>query len=324
MPSQRFFARYGSSENLSQLALDLLEQQKAAWPQLHGNYRALENVRTRALQCHGYAVRLQFNPQRLASSGAKVDAQSIQARPCFLCLQNLPAPQQGILYREEFLVLCNPAPIFTHHYTVSHLRHRPQAIAEHLEIFLKLARDFSPHFSVFYNGPQCGASAPDHVHFQACPRGAIPVETQIHEAARRLLVKNVLGISVHQIEKMGRKILLLTGFDEEAMTLGVLRVFSAMKEARHSSAEPMLNAIGFYRDELYHLLLFPRQRHRPGVYFREGEERVLISPAAVDMGGLIITPVEKDFLQTEAELVADIYREVSISSETMRRIISLI
>jgi hypothetical protein len=269
-------------------------------------------------------VRLQFNPQRVVSSGAKVDAQSIQARPCFLCLENLPEPQKGISYHEEFLVLCNPVPIFKQHYTVSHLHHRPQAIAEHLETFLKLAKDFSPHFSVFYNGPQCGASAPDHMHFQAYPFGAIPIEMQIHETARRILVKNVLGISVHKIQRMGRKILLLTGFDEEAMTLGVLRVFSAMKEARRSAEEPMMNALCFFRDDLYQILLFPRRQHRPEVYFRKGEQRILISPAAVDMGGLIITPIEKDFLQADAQLIASIYREVSITPETMRRIISLI
>jgi ATP adenylyltransferase/5',5'''-P-1,P-4-tetraphosphate phosphorylase II len=325
--TDRIFALYNPLQNpssLSQMAADLLEQQKADWPQLKEAYHALANVRTRELQCDGFSVRLQFNPQRVVSSGAKVDAQSIQARPCFLCLENLPARQKGITYRDEFLVLCNPAPIFSQHYTIAHLQHRPQALAEYLPAFLKLAKDFSPNFSVFYNGPKCGASAPDHLHFQACPAGAIPVETQIHEAARRLLVKNVQGILLHKIQRLGRKILLLTGFDEEAMTSALQRVLAAAQEVTRNADEPLMNVICSFRDDLYQVLIFPRRKHRPQIYFRTGEDRVLISPASVDMGGLIVTPLEKDFLHVDAQLVANIYREVSITPDTLRRIISLL
>jgi hypothetical protein len=258
------------------------------------------------------------------SSGAKVDTLSIRERPCFLCLENLTPQQRVIIYRDEFLLLCNPAPIFPQHFTISHVLHRPQAFAEYLQIFLQLAKDFSPHFSVFYNGPKCGASAPDHQHFQACPAGAIPVETQVHEFARRLLVKNVLGISLHKIQNLGRKIILLTGLDEEAMALALTRVITAAQEAMSSADEPMLNMICSFRDDLYQVLIFPRRKHRPEVYFHTGEDRVFISPASVDMGGLIVTPMEKDFLRVDAQLVANIYREVSVTSETIRRIISLL
>ncbi len=327
MQNGRIFARYDPSlhsPSLSQLALDLLEQQTRTWPQLGENYRARESARVRELQGDGFLVRLQYNPQRMISSGAKVDAQSIQARPCFLCLENLPELQQGISYRDDFLVLCNPAPIFAQHYTIAHAQHRPQALAEPIASLLQLAKDFSPHFTVFYNGPQCGASAPDHLHFQACPAGAIPAETQIHETTHRLLVKTVLGVAVHKIQKLGRKMLLLAGFEEDAMALALLRTFAAMKEAMGGTDEPMMNLICSFRDDLFQVLIFPRRKHRPDAYFREGEERVFISPASVDMGGLIITPIEKDCLQVDAPLVASIFREVSITSETLRRIFSLL
>ena len=323
----RIFAHYEPSRDLpslSRLALDLLEQQKAAWPQLAASYLALEQVRTRELQGETFPVRLQFNPQRAVSSGAKVDAQSIQSRPCFLCLENLPPLQKAITYRDEFLVLCNPAPIFAQHFTISHLRHRPQALAEDLRAFLELAREFSPRFSVFYNGPKCGASAPDHLHFQACPAGAIPVQTQIHEAARRIFVKNVLGASLHEIQNLGRSIILLTGLDQEDMASALLRVIAATRTATSSAGEPMMNVICSFHDSLYQILIFPRRKHRPEVYFRTDEERVLISPASVDMGGLIVTPIEKDFLRVKAALVASIYREVSVTPETVHRIISLL
>ncbi|MGH7494664.1 MAG: DUF4922 domain-containing protein [bacterium] len=327
LPPGRIFAHYDSSQNspsLSRLALDLLEQQKAVWPQLSAGYLALEYVRRRELHGEGFSVCLQFNPQRAVSSGAKVDTQSIKARPCFLCMENLPPLQRAITYRDEFLVLCNPAPIFAQHYTIAHLRHRPQALAENLRSFLELVKDFSPYFSIFYNGPKCGASAPDHHHFQAYPAGAIPVETQIHEAARRILVKNVLGVSLHKIQNLGRKIILLTGLDQEAMISALLRVIAATQQAMSSAGEPMMNVICSFHDGLYQVLIFPRRKHRPEVYFHTGADRVLISPASVDMGGLIVTPIEKDFLSVDAQLVASIYREVSVTPETIYRTISLL
>jgi len=327
LQTDRVFAHYLPEQNpprLGPLALELLEQQKGIWPQLREGYRALASVQVRELQIHDFTVRLQFNPKRLASSGANVDAQSLQARPCFLCLENLPAPQQGILYGEDFLVLGNPAPIFAQHYTISHVRHQPQELAGHVETLLKLAKDFSPQFSVFYNGPRCGASAPDHLHFQASPAGAIPLESQMHHASHRVLVKNVQGVSLHEIQRLERRILLFTGFEEQAMRRALLHAFAAMKAAMHSEGEPMMNVIAAFRDDLYQVLIFPRRQHRPAVYFREGEERILISPASVDMGGLIITPVEKDFLRVTPELIAQVYREVTINAETLQQVIAKI
>lgn len=327
MQRNRIFADYDPTQNpptLPQLAVELLEQQKATWPQLAEGYRALKSVRVRELRAEGFAVRLQFNPQRAISSGAKVDARSIQARPCFLCEKNLPGPQKGVSYRDDFLVLCNPAPIFAQHYTVAHVHHRPQTIDGNIEILLKLAREFSPQFSVFYNGPRCGASAPDHLHFQACPSQVIPVETQIFEPGRSLLAKKLPGVVLHTSEELGREILLLTGSEENAVTAALARTIDAMKQVLGGDDEPMMNIIGTFRDSLYRTIIFPRRKHRPEVYFREGDDRILVSPASVDMGGLIITPIEMDFLRLDAEQVVNIYREVSITPEITRQIIELI
>ncbi|RIK77602.1 DUF4922 domain-containing protein [candidate division KSB1 bacterium] len=324
LQSNRIFARYDSSRNppsLAKLTLELLEQQKAAWPQLAEGYRALDSVRVRELHAEGFTVRLQFNPQRVVSSGAKVDAQSIQARPCFLCEKNLPGQQKGVGYRDDYLVLCNPAPIFAQHYTIAHVQHRPQAIDGSIEILLKLAREFSPQFSVFYNGPRCGASAPDHLHFQACPSQVIPVETQILEPGCSVLAKNLAGVTLHTSQELGREILLLTGADENALTAALARTIKAMKEAVADPDEPMMNIIGTFRDGYYRAIIFPRRKHRPEVYFREGEDRILVSPASVDMGGLIVTPIEKDFLRLDGEQITNIYREVSITPEITQQII---
>ncbi len=324
MQPSRIFAHYNPFQNppsLSQLALDLLEQQKAAWPQLAEGYRALESVRVRELHAEGFVVRLQFNPLRAVSSGAKVDAQSIQARPCFLCEKNLPSQQKGVGYRDDYLVLCNPAPIFAQHFTIAHVQHRSQAIDGSITTLLKLARELSPQFSVFYNGPRCGASAPDHLHFQACPAQIIPVETQILEPGRSVLSKNLPGVTLHTSQELGREILLLSGGDENAMAAALARTTAAIKQAMADPGEPMMNIICSFRDKTLRAIIFPRRKHRPEVYFREGDDRILVSPASVDMGGLIITPIEKDFLRLDAAQIANIYREVSITPEITQQII---
>ena len=324
---QKLFARYDASRSapsLSDLSLNLLEQQKTSWPQLVDGYAALDSVRVRDLQCDGFSVRLQFNPQRVVSSGAKVDEKSIRERRCFLCVENLPEPQKAILYREEFLVLCNPAPIFAQHYTISNLKHFPQSIEGHVASFFSLAKDFSPRCTVFYNGPKCGASAPDHMHFQSSPIGTIPMEQDVQDGARRILIKRIDGVSLFQTKNLGRGVILLEGEDREAIEALLLKYIAAMKSVESTPDEPMMNILCSYLKDLWRVVIFPRRKHRPEVFFREGDEKILISPAAVDMGGLIVTPIEKDFLTIDARLIESIYHEVSIDKDTANLIISML
>ncbi|MDZ7343669.1 MAG: DUF4922 domain-containing protein [candidate division KSB1 bacterium] len=311
-----------SSASLSDLALNLLEQQKSSWPQLAAGYAALALAQQCEIRCHGFSVRLQFNPQRIISSGAKVDEKSIRERRCFLCLENLPEQQFGMLYRNQFIVLCNPAPIFAYHYTISHLDHVPQLIEGNLGILLTLAKDFSPRFTVFYNGPRCGASAPDHLHFQASPTGAIPIENDIADPARRTLIRGDGGVSLFQIENLGRPVFLLEGKRHEAVETRLSACIAALWLSHSPPMEPMMNVICSYRSDYWRVIIFPRRKHRPEAFFREGAERILISPAAVDMGGLIVTPVEKDFLNADAELIESIYEEVSVDKNTLAQIVA--
>ena len=171
----------GKQKSLIALCLNLLEEQKKSWPKLAYAYRELADVRTRSITCGGYKVYLQFNPQRAVSSGAAVDAESIKNRPCFLCKDNLPSEQQGILYRNQYLILCNPAPIFENHFTIVTLEHKPQEITSSISWLLRLSMDLSPDYAVFYNGPACGASAPDHLHFQMIPVNTLPFLSELKE-----------------------------------------------------------------------------------------------------------------------------------------------
>lgn len=323
----KLYASYEASTSslaLADLALALLEQQKRSWRVLHDGYRAAGAARVRDIHCNGFSVRLQFNPQRLVSSGAPVDDKSIRERPCFLCVENLPGPQKGILYQDRFLILCNPMPIFAAHYTISTLVHVPQSIAGHVATFLALAKDFSPRFTVFYNGPKCGASAPDHAHFQASPAGIIPIEEEAAVESRRLLRGNVDGVDVLQVTNLGREVIVLEGGDQDAVEALLLQCVGAMQRAAATTDEPMLNIIGSYRNDLWRLIIFPRRKHRPDAYFREATAKILISPAAVDMGGLIVTPIEKDFLAVDAPMAEDIYREVSIDGHRVEQILSAV
>lgn len=170
VPPDKVFLRFDASlDGLADASLRLLEAQRTAWPQLAEGVRALSSVRIRRLPLESTSVALQFNPVRIVSTSARVDSHTIRQRRCFLCVPHLPEPQQGILVSGEFLILCNPAPIFHGHYTISHVGHRPQQLHGNIRTLFGLARGLSPAFTVFYNGPQCGASAPDHLHFQASP-----------------------------------------------------------------------------------------------------------------------------------------------------------
>jgi len=319
----RIFAEFNPEDikagvRLPDLCEELLNRQKIDWPRLADGYKAVAQSQFRTVDCGDFSVVLQFNPQRIVSSGARLDPASIAARPCFLCPANLPGEQQGILYRRDFLVLCNPFPIFPQHFVISHRIHRPQFLEGHIGTILLLARDLAPSLSVFYNGPSCGASAPDHLHFQACPAGSLPIEAQIDDGRPVPVIARHVSASVCQAERLGRAVLVIKGSDLTDLEGAVKKVLTVMKVADISGAEPMLNLHAAYQGGAWRLLLFPRGKNRPDLYDREGSDRILISPASVEMGGLLVVPVERDFRKLNAELVRHIYREVSVAPEFLQ------
>lgn len=326
MIEHKIFSRFPhtSSESLSSLTSVLYYDQKKKWPMLAEGVSALESVQSKIINCGTFAVRLQFNPKRIVSTGAKVDAASIRERKCFLCLAHLPPEQQGVLYRDTFVLLCNPMPIFKEHYTISHVDHIPQSIEEQIIPFLELAKDFSVSHSIFYNGPKCGASAPDHLHFQATPKNFIPVENEAVLPERRRLRKRVGDVDIFSMIHTGRSVLMLESTKQQELEPAFLRVTGAMRKVMNTAEEPMMNVLCSYSNDTWRIILFPRSKHRPDVYFAEGEAKILISPAAVDIGGLIITPVEKDFRTIDASLVTRMYEEVSVGADTLDQILTIL
>lgn len=323
LTSQRVFTIHPKQDPKVPLT-DLLDRlfidQKRTWRLFADGYEALAGVKTRNVDCDGFSVTLQFNPRRMASTSARVDEQSLKMRKCFLCIENLPDEQRGILYQDSFLILCNPAPIFDRHFTVSHTRHIPQSVEAFLDVFLELARELSPSFTVFYNGPRCGASAPDHLHAQVCPANILPIEALSAEEPRRVFVRKDGTVSFWTLRNCGREVILIESTDKREMESAIRGLLDAMRTTLQMTDEPMINILGSFAKGTWRLTVFPRSKHRPDVYYRQGNDQILISPAAVDLGGVVVTPQEKDFASVDAHMIEGIFREVSLEKTIMDRV----
>ena len=269
--SQKVLATFNggeSSGDLPGLCLGLLSEQQENWDDLRHGYQSFKEIRERDVDCRGFSVRLQCNPLRIKSSAANVNQKSSNERQCFLCLDHLPEAQKGILYRGEYLILCNPMPIFSPHFTVSHLEHRRQAIAEHTGTLLQLGAEFGSDWAVLYNGPKCGASAPDHLHFQAGPSGQMPVEKEIREEKRLDLMTQFGGVLLYRVRDLGRQVVILVGDDPVAVGGAFKGLLNALKRVLRIDEEPMMNIAGFHEDKKWRLVIFPRRKHRPDAFFR--------------------------------------------------------
>ena len=319
--NQKINTAFDSGENLPELCLELLSRQKKAWLDLREGYESLKDVRERDLPCKGFSVRLQYNPRRIKSSLADVSEKNLNERRCFLCLDHLPEGQKGMLLRSDYLILCNPMPVFPSHFTVSHLDHRLQVVAEHIDTFLRLMADFGSGWTVLYNGPRCGASAPDHLHFQAAPSGQMPIEKEIWEGKRLTMMKQVDHVLLYRLRDLGREVIILEGNEPMAVGGAFKGFLNALKKVLLIDEEPMMNIAGLYKERRWCLVIFPRRKHRPEAFSREGDARVVVSPGVIDMGGLLITPIEKDFDRLDAAAVEGIYGEVSLDGETVKRAI---
>jgi hypothetical protein len=301
-----------TSKSISALCLRLLSEQRRTWPELKEGYETLKGVKVREISCGSYPVRIHYNPGRIKSTLADVSDSAINGRPCFLCPADLPEAQKGILYRNEFMILCNPRPVFHSHFTISHVHHLPQAIANNIDTFLQLIADFGSGWAVLYNGPQCGASAPDHLHFQAIPSGQMPVEKTIAGKERLAVVAEADGIRLSRVRGIGREVVVLAGDNPVTVGDAFKRFQDALRKVLCADEEPMMNVAGFYEEDTWRLIIFPRAKHRPDAFFREGDERIVVSPAVIEMGGVIVTPMERDFERLDTKTVEAIYREVSL------------
>ncbi|MGE5348485.1 MAG: DUF4922 domain-containing protein [Actinomycetota bacterium] len=290
---------------------DLFEGQFREWKLARDNYYQLDKVKVRKVSFPGYDISVQFNPGRIISSAAKVDERSIEARPCFLCEQNRPPEQRGVTFGDDYIILINPFPIFRRHLTIVNRRHTPQRIAGNMVTMLLLAESL-PDYVLFYNGPQCGASAPDHLHFQAGNKGFLHIEKDQENPSLCRRVAESGDTELWLWSGYGRGIMTLKGSDPIALTESFGRFCESFALTQSERPEPMLNILASHSEGRWTIHIIPRRVHRPACYFAEGGNKILLSPASVDIGGVFITPREEDFNKITSEDIMGILGEVCL------------
>lgn len=290
---------------------ELFDQQLTVWEMARNNFEGLKTVQIREFDFDGFAVKVQFNPARMVSSGAKVDAKTIAERKCFLCAANRPEVQRGIEWR-DYDILINPFPIFTRHLTIPRREHVDQRLVPYIADMFDLARELTD-FVVFYNGPKCGASAPDHMHFQAGNADFLPLVSDyfnLKQVGRTELVETADTAETYLMKDYLRVVYCIESADAVALKEAFMKLYNSW--VVDADVEPMMNVVCLYREGKWYLFVIPRGAFRPWQYTAEGDKQLLVSPATVEVSGLFITPVKEHFERITKEDVVDILTQCTI------------
>ena len=303
-PLQRFFNR-----------------QLEKWDETRQRYRELRSVKTRELAVGASSIQVQWNPARIGSTGAKIDAKTLAERPCFLCEQNRPKEQVKKSIDSHYDLLVNPYPILPIHFTIPSVKHEPQLIREAYSEIHKLLDEY-PELMVFYNGPKCGASAPDHAHFQAGTSGLLPLQLSWQRLSRNLTKIVTLNDDedISLIEEYPCPAFLIRSHSSYGDEQLFLRLYDALPQ-REDETEPMINIVSWRRNDEYLSVVFPRGKHRPDCYYADPKDQFIISPGALDMAGLIITPRQEDFERLTPEIALGILNEVALPKDELRQVV---
>ena len=294
-------------------------RQMEKWADARHRFRDLKHVETHQLSDQ---LKVQWNPARIVSTGAKIDKKTLGDRPCFLCDKNRPKEQISKQIDERFLLLVNPFPILPVHFTIPARKHQPQSIYKN---YGEMHRFLSLHseLMVFYNGPKCGASAPDHLHFQAGTSGILPLQANWQRLSRNLT--DIISLNddekialIHDFVVPAFVIISKSEDSDEAL---FQRLYKSMP-VRGDETEPMMNIIAWRKGDEYISVVIPREKHRPEAYFAEGDAQMMVSPGTLDMSGLIITPREEDFRKLTEESATAILQECGVSTDKMNSIVT--
>ena len=318
--------------------------QLSVWPLAAANFRSLKDARTRELPVGGLTVRIQHNPGRIRSSAAKVDKASIEARPCFLCADARPNEQRALKFEgrkgRKYDILVNPYPIFPGHLTIARDRHVDQSIWKCLPDMADLAHHYTG-LTVFYNGPRCGASAPDHMHFQACPRGLLPLENDVDrqldaKGSDLRFLTTVKEAELYHYEKFTRGVFVLRARTSKSLSKLFYRLLDCVPTPE-GETEPMFNLLMWYKSLgggrrpagnthglaafEYRAIVMLRGSHRSHHYFAEGPDHLTMSPGCADMAGLFIAPGEEDYDKLDSRLLTEMLDEVSVSERVEKDVL---
>lgn len=291
-------------------------RQLEIWKDVSKRYRDLHNVQTKQIG----DIKVQFNSARMVSTGAKIDSKTLEKRPCFLCDANRPKQQMVKFLDDKFSLLVNPFPILPSHFTIPAKRHQPQSIKKNYGEIYKILSRFDD-IIVFYNGPKCGASAPDHMHFQAGTSGIIPLQTEWQRLSRNM--DQVVSLNddegIYVLTDFVVPAIVIKSRNYESDNKLFRSVYNAMP-LNDGDLEPMMNIICWTSGDDHITVVIPRKKHRPDCYSAEGYGQMLVSPGALDMAGLLITPREEDFVKIDEHKAADILKECGASEQMMKAI----
>src|SRR6185295_5196739 len=316
-----------ASSDLDSLALALIEHQLANWPLLAEGSAAFQEIETKTVRVEETEVVIQHNPRRIRSTAAEIDKAKVSGRPCFLCAANLPEEEKGIAYGDDLVILCNPFPILDRHLSIVHREHIEQKIEGNVETLLDLARDFGPDFFALYNGPECGASAPDHLHFQVCSRELLPIEEHVFDEEPQLAddcsyfeetARN--SFELFTLGGCGRSVVVFRGGNRSELARWVYAVLYELGQTT-DRAEPLVNIVCVYDTKLWTVYLFPRAKHRPAAFYAEGENRLNVSPGAIDMAGVVVVPERAHFDKIDGERITGIFAEVTMNRDVLNELI---
>ncbi len=305
-----------------QLGIDtFIQQQLGNWDMAREHYNDLRQVRQKTFAFSGYTIEAQYNPRRIISSSARVDEKSIRERPCFLCRQNRPAEQLELPFEEDYLILVNPYPVFDKHFTIPSVEHQPQEIRGRFGVMLNLAA-YLQDYALIYNGPRCGASAPDHFHFQAVGKKELPLLRDFNAMRNTRPVASTRGIKIFGWNNYLRYPVTFMGAERNELERFFDLLYLVLLREMNTAEEPMMNILTCYTGEDWVVHVFPRKKHRPSQYFESAEKQILLSPASIDMSGILIMPRENDFDNITANDIKDIYNQVVLDCRMVNRMIS--
>ncbi len=339
---QRILQQKTTLENFQQEIEQLFQKQTLSWELAKENYRTLEQYKKQKRDLSKWIGKTLIeagaflNPKRILSTMAQTDTASIHSRPCFLCQKNRPQEQEFLSYK-NYQILVNPYPVFKHHFTIADKEHRPQSIAGYFDDMIEFT-DIMREYFLMYNGPECGASAPDHAHFQACTKeeDMAGIFYDLSNYCTDLIDDDKLQINYVYAPA---SLINVQADSKETMVTAFYSIYDILF-ADSNGKEPMMNILAWYglertkdffgdnyEDELetateypYKCCIFLRSKHRPDCYFAKGDEQILISPAIAEMNGIFPIVREEDMEKLTPEKVYDIYQEVSISKEKLQEI----
>ena len=299
----------------------MFSKQLRQWEMPQKNYAQLTNLLSRQIELNGLTALLQFNTERIRSAAAKTDRKSLKERSCFLCEGNRPPEQEKINYKDRYDILINPFPIFRRHLTIASRKHIPQLIDRRFEDMADLAAALQDYV-IFYNGAKCGASAPDHMHFQAGNKGLIPLEVSFGKLSS--LKKEIYtehGAVLYELNSSSFRCLIIESADRDSLSSLFYKVKKVAASLKSDEEEPMMNLLCWFDHDHWVAVIFLRRAHRPRQFFAEDETNILISPASVEMGGLFVLPLEKDFNKIRKEDLEDILNQTLVTTEELNTVI---